>query len=189
MNILFVNGCMRQNSRTYSLASAVLSTLNGNVTEINLEAEHISPLTIETLHQRDVLLQEKNLTAPSLRYANMFAEADTIVLAAPYWDLSFPAAVKAFLEAVTVTGVTFHYTAEGFPAGLCKAKKLIYVTTAGGLIMNYNLGYDYVKALAQLYYGIPETVCIKAENLDIIGADVEAILDAAKKEIPSLLNV
>ena len=189
MNILFVNGCVRQNSRTYALASAVLSYLDGNVTEIKLEDERISPLTAEKLYHRDSLLHSGMLDDPSLQYANMFADADLIVLAAPYWDLSVPAAVKAFLEAVTVTGVKFRYTPAGFPEGLCKAKKLIYVTTAGGPIMNYNLGYDYVQALAQLYYGIPETVCVKAENLDIIGADVDSILEAAKQEIPHLLGL
>ena len=189
MNILFVNGCVRPNSRTMKLATAVLSALDGTVTEINLEKDHILPLTADSLCQRDSLLHDENYAAPSLRYANMFAAADLIVLAAPYWDLSFPAAIKAFLEAVTVTGITFRYTPEGFPEGLCRAKKLIYVTTAGGPIMNYNLGYDYIKALAQLYYGIPNTICIKAENLDIVGADVGSILDAAKKEIPHLLDV
>lgn len=188
MNILFINACVRSNSRTLELANAVLEFLNGNVTEINLEQEAIRPLTGSSLADRDMLLRSGSLDDISLRHAHQFASADLIVLAAPYWDLSFPAAVKAYLEAVTVTGVTFHYTEEGFPEGLCKASKLIYITTAGGPIMNYNLGYDYVKALSQLYYGIPEVQCIKAENLDIIGADVSGILQAAKNSIPEILQ-
>ena len=59
---------------------------------------------------------------------------------------------------------------------MCRAGRIIYVTTAGGPIGANNFGYDYVKALADTFYGIPETVCVKAENLDIVGADPEMIL-------------
>ena len=70
-----------------------------------------------------------------------------------------------------------------FAESLCRAKRLIYVTTAGGPIMNYNFGFDYVSALAQLYYGIPDVRCFSAEMLDIIGADVPAIMADAKAAI------
>ena len=188
MKILFINACVRSNSRTLELAEEVLKYLPGEVTEINLEQEALLPLTGSSLTARDTLLRSAKLDDPSLRYAHQFASAELIVLAAPYWDLSFPAAVKAYLESVTVNGITFHYTPEGFPEGLCKAVKLIYVTTSGGPIMNYNLGYDYVKALSQLYYGILEVQCIKAENLDIDGADVAGILQSAKETIEQTLT-
>lgn len=188
MKILFINACVRSNSRTLELANAVLKFLDGEVTEIDLDQETILPLTASSLASRDAVLRAGKLDDPSLRHARQFASADLIVLAAPYWDLSFPAAVKSYLEAVTVTGVTFRYTPEGFPEGLCKATRLIYVTTSGGPIMNYNLGYDYVKALSLLYYGIPEVQCIKAENLDIDGADVAGILQSAKETIPQILT-
>ena len=188
MRILFINACVRSNSRTFDLANAVLDFFDGEVTEINLEKESILPLTSSSLSMRDDLLRTGKIDDASLRYARQFASADLIVLAAPYWDLSFPAAVKAYLEAVTVNGITFHYTPEGFPEGLCRAAKLIYVTTSGGPILNYNLGYDYVKALSQLYYGIPVVQCIKAENLDIFGADVANIMHTAKESIPEILQ-
>ena len=188
MNILFVNGCVRKNSHTYELAQAVLDRFEGTVTEINLQQENIQPMNADSLALRNSLLQTGKLEDPSLKYAQQFASSDLIILAAPYWDLSFPAAVKAYLEAVTVTGITFRYTPEGFPEGLCKAQKLIYVTTAGGPIMDYNLGYDYIHALSRLYYGIPKVLCIKAENLDIVGADVDSILHDAKKSIDQTLS-
>ena len=83
--------------------------------------------------------------------------------------------------------MTFRYTPEGFPAGMCKAKKLIYITTAGGPIGEYNLGFDYVKALATLYYGISEVQCFTAEFLDIDGADVPAIMAKAKEAVDNQL--
>ena len=63
------------------------------------------------------------------------------------------------------------------PQGLCRANKLTYVTTAGGPIFSENFGYGYVRALATTFFGIKETRMIKAENLDIRGADVERLLN------------
>ena len=116
---------------------------------------------------------------PAYAPARQFAEADIIVVAAPYWDLSFPAILKAYFEQVNVLGLTFEYTEEGFPRGLCKARKLIYVTTAGGPIISDEYGYGYVKSLAQGFYGIADVCQVKAEKLDVIGADVEGILNKA----------
>lgn len=181
--ILFINACPRPDSRTRELARHVLSKLEGNVEKLLLFDENIPPLDMEGMEERDHAVRSGDWDAPILRYARQFARADTIVVAAPYWDLLFPAVVRAYFEAVTVTGITFRYTPEGFPAGMCRAKKLIYVTTAGGPIGEYNLGFDYIKALATLYYGIPEVTCFTAEFLDIIGADVPAIMAKAKEAV------
>ena len=107
-----------------------------------------------------------------------------VVIAAPFRDLSFPAVLKQYLEQINVRGITFFYTPEGLPAGLCRAKRLTYVTTAGGDFFPEEFGAGYVKALAQNFYGIPEFRLLKATGLDIIGADVEAIMASAKCSEP-----
>ena len=182
--ILFVNGCVRENSRTLELAQAVLAKETDTIEEVRLYPDGPEGLDAQKLSLRDELLQQKEYGHPRFDLARQFAEAEAIVLAAPYWDLAFPAKVRAYLEEVTVSGITFRYGENGIPQGLCKAKRLVYVTTAGGPIFeNFNFGYDYVKALAQGFYGIPEVSLVKAEGLDIWGADVEAIMEAAKSSI------
>ena len=57
--------------------------------------------------------------------AKEFAIADTIVIAAPYYDLSFPAMLKQYFEQINVLGVTFTYSDSGIPEGLCKARRSI----------------------------------------------------------------
>lgn len=182
-NILFINACVRPESRTYRLAQEVLKKLNGKKEEVCLFQKNIPALDLELLEKRNRLLQERNFSDPMFRYAGQFAAADDIVIAAPYWDLAFPSVLRIYLEHVTVTGVTFQYTPEGIPEGLCRAKRIIYVTTAGGSVGNQNLGYDYVKSLAGTFYGIPDVLCFKAENLDIVGADVDGILQDAVRDI------
>ena len=186
--LLFVNGCVRENSRTLELANAVLEQLPEAAEEICLYPDGPEGLDAESLCLRDALLAEQNYNHPMFRLARQFAAADTIVMAAPYWDLAFPAKLRAYLEEITVTGITFQYGADGAPQGLCKAKKLIYVTTAGGPIFQH-FGFEYVKALAQTFYGIPEVCMIKAEGLDIWGADAVQILEQTKQAIPAVLKL
>lgn len=186
-HILFINACVRPESRTQILAQSVLSKLSGLVTKIDLCRHPIPVLNREELAHRDALLACRDFSDPMLQYAVQFSQADTIVIAAPYWDLMFPALLKSYLEAITVCGVTFHYTENGRPATLCKAKRLIYVTTAGGPIGAFDFGFQYIRALASNFYEIPAIQAITAEGLDILGADVDAILHQAIIDAESIL--
>lgn len=181
--ILLIQACVRESSRTLRLARHLLARLDGAVTEVGLERAALRPLTGATLAQREALLRGGELDAPMLSHARAFAAADEIVVAAPYWDLSFPASVKTCLEHVTVPGVTFSYGADGVPVGLCRAKRLFYVTTAGGPILPPNHGFAYVRDLASTFYGIPECVLFSADCLDVAGSDVEGHLRQAEAQI------
>ena len=187
-NILFINACVREQSRTKRLADHLLSQLSGEVSEVRI-ADIAFPTVDEAfLQERDALISRRDYLSPIFTYARDFASAYVIVIAAPFWDLSFPAALKQYFEQVNVNGITFRYTEEGIPQGLCRAEKLYYVTTAGGPIYSEEYGFGYVKALAQTFYGIPEVRLIKAEGLDIVGADVEEILQGGMKEINAALQ-
>ena len=177
--ILFINACVRPSSRTLDLAKHVLSKLSGNVEEVKLYNEKLVPLNLEEMELRDKSAKSKNFTNSVFNHAKQFANAEIIVIAAPYWDLSFPAVLKSYFENITINGLTFAYSENGIPYGLCKAKKLIYVTTSGGPII-YNFGFDYVSALSKNFYGIKDVQLVKAEGLDIYGADVSSIIEKAK---------
>ena len=178
--ILFINGCVRPGSRTLELARYVLENLSGEITEVKLYDEELLPLSLKELEIRECAAKSKDFSHSVFSLAKQFAKADIILIGVPYWDLMFPAVLKNYLEKITVNGLTFAYSKEGIPFGLCNAKKLIYVTTSGGPI-KYNFGYEYVSALAKSFYGINDTLCVKAECLDIHGADIAAIMEKAKK--------
>jgi FMN-dependent NADH-azoreductase len=174
--ILFINACVREQSRTKKLADCLLSKLGGQVEEVRL-SEIPFPVSDEAfLERRSSLIASGTYDDPFFHLGRQFAAADQIVIAAPYWDLSFPAALKQYLEQICVVGLTFQYTSEGVPRGLCRAKKLYYVMTAGGAYVPEEFGFGYVKTLAQNFYGIDEVELIKAVGLDIDGADTEKIL-------------
>ncbi len=173
---LFINACVRGGSRTYRLAERYLTGRNEPYEEVRLEDIDFPKADEAFLSERDRLTAAGALDDPLFGLARQFAVADRIVIAAPYWDLSFPAALKQYLEQINVVGVTFAYSPEGIPQGLCKATELVYVTTAGGDYAPEEFGFGYVKALAEAYYGIPDVRLIKATGLDLAGADPEAIL-------------
>jgi FMN-dependent NADH-azoreductase len=181
--VLFINACVRDDSRTLRLTKELLAKFQDDVQEVKLEAVTF-PLTDEAfLAKRDALIAAGKFDDDSFALARQFAEADKIVIAAPYWDLSFPATLKQYIEHINVLGVTFEYTPEGTPKGLCKASNLYYVMTAGGAYVPEEFGFGYIKTLAQSFYGIPTVELIKAVGLDIYGADTEKIMEDALGEI------
>ena len=182
--VLYINCCVRSESRTDRLARAVLKKM-GEYTELFLPAEDIKPLTEEALEKRTTLLANGFFDAPIFHYARQFAEADKIVISAPFWDGSFPSLLKVYIENIYVVGIVSRYGDDGVPIGLCKADELIYVTTAGGPYIP-DFSYGYIKTIAETCFGIKKTRLVKAEMLDIVGMDAEKILSDAINNISEM---
>ena len=142
--LLYINACVRSDSRTKRLAGCLLEKLGEPYTEVCLK-DISFPVTDENyLAKRDEMIDAGDFSDPVFSLANQFAAADRIVIAAPYWDLSFPAALKQYFEHINVLGITFEYTPEGYPRGLCRADDLSYITTAGGNYCPEEFGYGYL---------------------------------------------
>ncbi|WP_044914462.1 NAD(P)H-dependent oxidoreductase [Butyrivibrio sp. WCE2006] len=184
--ILYINACVRKESRTAILAQKLLKKLEQPYDEVRLEGLTFPTVNEDYLGKRDKLISEGDFNNSMFDLARRFAEAECIVIAAPFWDLSFPAMLKQYLELVNVVGITFRYSEEGIPIGLCKASRIFYVTTAGGNFVPKAYGFEYVKALAQSYYGIEDVRLIKAVGLDIYGADVDAIMRSAEDAVENM---
>ena len=180
--ILFINACVRPESRTLELAKYLMTFLNGEVEEVNLEKEQIQPLNAATLQHRQELLAREQFDDPMLRYGCQFRQADTIVIAAPFYDYSFPSALKVYFEAIANVGLTFYYDEKEEPQTLCKAKRFYYVSTAG-TEFTPAFGFNYVKTMFESFYHIPEAHCYYADRLDLMDSDVGKIMDQAKERI------
>ena len=189
--LLFVDCCLRgESSRTLRLCRAWLKRYSAlypdsRVERVELGRLVLTPLGRTETEERDRLTVRGMLDHPLLAPAVQFAQADRVLIGAPYWDLSFPAALKAYLERVCVCGVTFRYTDTG-SEGLCRAKELTYLTTAGGFIGARNFGLDYVAGVAG-FLGIPSVRFASAQGLDIQGMDAENLLARAVREAEALL--
>ena len=58
----------------------------------------LKPFDPAMLDERDALAAVGAWEAPVFDLARPFRGADAIVAAAPFWDLSFPAAVRTYIE-------------------------------------------------------------------------------------------
>lgn len=177
MKIFVIDACMRgEASRTRKLYEKLLQVQaqEEDVEILKLADEALRPMTGEETEMRAKLVKNGELNHEMFAYAHTFKEADIIIVAAPYWDLSFPSALKVYLEHICVTGLTFGY--EG-PAcvGYCKAKKIIYLSTCGGFLSSTHLGAEYVKALGEML-GISNFQEFAVEGLDIDPAQTEQLL-------------
>ena len=89
--ILFVDSTVREDSRTRRLAERLVSRLkDGEVRVLHLEDERLRPFDAKTLARRTRAIEAGLWDSPLLSKAAEFAAADQIVVAAPFWDLSFP---------------------------------------------------------------------------------------------------
>ena len=181
---LFVDCCIREKqSRTRDLAQAFLSSLPADceVTHLRLTEQALMPLTGEYFEARQELLDKGALDHPRFFYAHQFQQADLIVIAAPFWDLAFPALLKIYIEQISVDGITFCSTAQGL-TGLCKATDMVYLTTRGGFYTGdaMEMGSRYMEALCS-FYGAGNYHCIAADGMDVAGFDEKASLEKAKQ--------
>ena len=77
-------------------------------------------------------------------------ENDLLVIGAPMYNFSVPAALKAYIDLIARAGKTFEYGAQG-PKGLITGKKAIVVISSGGTPIGSP--YDFVKGYMQTFLG------------------------------------
>lgn len=189
--ILFVDCCISQRgnkSRTMRLCDAFLKTLqaenNVQIERLDLKNMHLEPFTVQMLDARDELFRAGKFDADTYALARQFASADGIVIGAPFWDLSFPAQLRIYLEHVSANGVTYYYDEQG-PHGKCKADCLVYLTAGGDFERDGSIGSKYWEQLCQMY-GIREFQSIFAGGLDADPVRTDALLAEACQKAEDL---
>ncbi|WP_420234439.1 FMN-dependent NADH-azoreductase [Pseudomonas sp. ABY48] len=141
------------------------------VTYRDLAADAISHFSAQTLiaagtsaELRDAALKhEADLSATAMAE---FLAADAVVIAAPMYNFSIPTQLKAWIDRIAVAGQTFRYTEAG-PEGLCGGKKLVIVSTAGGLHAGQPSGVGHEEYLKLMFgfLGITDIEFVRAEGL------------------------
>ena len=163
--LIFIDACMRAGSRTRRIATPIIAELGKrySVETVDL-TRNIYPVadnyTLEDRNQGVVPAEDVDL-------AKRIAAAVRIVIAAPFWEMSFPSALKVFFENMSLLGITFDSN-EKECYGLCKAEKVMYITSRG---MNISTGdpleqaTPYIKAISYLW-GWGELPVVAAQNMD-----------------------
>ena len=186
---LLIDCCLRgAESRTARLLAAFREALPPDVQAqtLTLEEEALSCLTGAHFRQRQRLLDAGALDHPRFRYARQFAAADIVCVAAPFWDLSFPALLKVYIEQISVDGITFTAGEAGL-RGLCRGTDLILLTTRGGFYEGdpMEMGSRYMDAL-HTFFGFDRYACVAADGLDVDPAAAGGILRDAEARARAL---
>ena len=163
--LFYIDSCLRLGSNTKKIADALIDRLSERY-----EVETIKLSDYDFPVVKDEILNERSsgyVPEEYVQIARKIAAADRLVIASPFWDMSFPSALKVFLENMSLFNVTFASN-EKECYGLCKAEKVLYITTRG---MNIKTGdvmeqaTPYIKAISKLW-GLGELHVIAAQNMD-----------------------
>jgi len=177
-------------SRTFQISERFVESYkethpNDEIVTLDLYQKEIDFLSLGDINSIFAPKNDGDSEHPILKYAYQFLDADKYIIAAPLWNLSIPAILKAYIDYITVSGITFKYTAEG-PVGLCYGKKAVHIVSRGGgyseePMSNYEMGDRYLRTLFG-FLGITDFTTIAAENLDSHLGDPDSILNKAIEE-------
>lgn len=188
MKLLFVDCCISQrgeDSRTRKLANAYLEAFSKAHPDVQVETVppqtllSLRPFDAAMLDARDALAAAGSWDAPVFDLARQLRSADVVMVAAPYWDLSFPAALRTYIEYISANGLTYHYESDGCH-GDCQAERLVYLTTGGDLEREDSVGVVHWRQLAAMF-GIDRFDYVFAGGLDIVPDRAEELLAAQCK--------
>lgn len=97
-----------------------------------------------------------------------FLLADKYIFVTPMWNFSVPAIMKAYIDAITVSGKTFKYTKEG-AKGLLQGKKALHIQARGDIYshgpeMEREMGHRYLEIMMD-FFGIEsfESIIIEGQ--------------------------
>ena len=187
MKLLIVDCCISQRgeqSRTRRLLNAYVEGFRrahpGAETETVTPEMLLAlrPFDVGMLNDRDALAAVGAWEAPVFGLARQFRAADAVAVAAPFWDLSFPAALRTYIEYVSANGLTYHYEADGCH-GDCRATHLAYLTSGGDAEREESLGVTYWRQLAAMF-GIPRFDYVFAGGLDLDPSRAPELTTAAE---------
>ena len=104
--LLYIDSCIRDEvSRTKKIATPIINKLKERY---DVETLVINDLNL-TIVKKDLVNKRTNgiIDEEVLSWANKVSKADRIVIAAPFWDMSIPAALKSFIELCSIINETF----------------------------------------------------------------------------------
>lgn len=158
---------------------------NDQIDIFDANSEEIKPLDAEILGK--IYNNEDNAAKTTVE---KFMEYDKIVFAAPMWNLSIPASLKAYIDYITYAGVTFKYTAQG-AVGLVTDKKVLHLSSRGGVYSEgpaaaVEMGDRYLRTICA-FLGMTDFTTVALENMGVL-VDEQRI-DAINKALEEVGKV
>lgn len=182
--ILFINSCYNyEKSRTLYLAKKIFEKFDidskFDFEEVKLKDLHLLPLSEEKLNTRFDLTNKNLFDMDMLTYSKKVLSADIVVIAAPFYDFSYPSILKLFIENISMPNLMYNYTNEGYQ-GYARGRKFIYITTRGANMPDSeDFGYLNLDRMFKLF-GFKESQLIGFGGTDFYEDPYKKIDEAVK---------
>lgn len=201
--LLFVRANPKKDEDSHSaqLANSFLNAYQQSnpthqVEVLDLYNEDIPFLDVDVFSAWGKFTNHEELTSTELakvqrmdKLTDQFLTADKVIVAAPFWNLSYPPMLKAYIDTICIADKTFKYTEDG-PVGLVSDKPFLIIETRGGYYSkgsaaNLEYSQSYLKTIMR-FMGIKDFTSVIAEGLDIDLNKREDILQQATEELLEL---
>ncbi len=131
----------------------------------------------------DLADELKEVQALSNTLVQELKDADTVLIGAPMYNFMVPTQLKNWFDLQARAGVTFAYTENG-PQGLIEDKKVVVVTTRGGIHKDAPTDHvtGYLKTMLG-FFGITSVEFVYAEALSMGDESASASREQALQEL------
>lgn len=182
-NLLVIQSSPRPDSVSATLSNELADKLKTLHPNLNVKKRNIA--TSLTFVSSDMIAafytpeeqrnnEQKNLIALSDELLNELEQADGLIIAAPMWNFTMPAALKAWFDLVVRVGRSFKYKAEGGFEGLLADRKTYLLVATGGVPIGSPM--DMLTPILKTILGF-----IGIKNVEIIAVEGTNMPNAAEK--------
>lgn len=175
MNLLKINS---SSNRTDSISRKYVAEISA---KIQSQSSHLEVIERDVAYSELPFLDESLLNAffakeertleqqETLRLSdtlvNELMKADYIIIGAPIYNFSIPAALKAYFDLIARVGLTFKFTENG-PVGLLKGKKAFVVISSSGTAIGSAIDFSSKYIIHFLsFLGITDVALISLDQL------------------------
>ncbi|WOO88294.1 NAD(P)H-dependent oxidoreductase [Mollicutes bacterium LVI A0078] len=127
--IVDATGRSEQDSKTKYLANRIIEKLNISDYEVvDLYKQNVPFVTKEIIES----WKSDSGSEDALSLLRQFEGCDQVIFIYPTWNWSVPAALRAYMDLIIISGRTFGYNNRGKSEGYLNNKKAILISTTGG---------------------------------------------------------
>lgn len=195
MKILQINSSVRGTASTSTkLATSIVQHLTALKPEAKVEVRELADQPILDAAALGALFTPADARTPeqNARVAiddatiEQVKDADVLVLGVPLYNLGEPVQLKAWIDAISRSGVTFRYTANG-PEGLLQGKKVFVAFSRGGKYKDtpYDTQTPYLRNMLG-FLGMTDVTFLHAEGLAMGEEAAAQALSEVQAEIEAL---
>ncbi|WP_225763720.1 NAD(P)H-dependent oxidoreductase [Stenotrophomonas sp. Marseille-Q4652] len=172
------------NSISRQLTAAVVETWHKALPDLVVDYRDLDSEPVPHLTGASLAGTNEAEKADAERTLQQFLEADVLVIGAPMYNFTVPSTLKAWIDRIAVAGRTFRYTENG-PEGLAGGKRVIVVSTRGGLHTGAPTDFQepYLRQIFA-FLGINDVEFVRAEGVAYSPQHRSDAIDQALAALP-----